>query len=719
MRTRIAGQAARATLAGILLATPALAQQAPASPDTLPSYRLEGIVVTSRRTPELRSSIPQKVEVVTRSDLDHTVGDDVTEVLKKDAGLDVIQYPGLLSGVSVRGFRPQFSGINPHTLILLDGRPAGATNLATIDVGMVERIEVLKGPASALYGSSAMGGVVNIITRRSDGALHGRASGGYGSFESYRGQANLGGEVGGGVDFDLSLAAAGRGAGYRTGGHRLLGHETITKALASGGSVTVPDFTRDTTLAFTEYATRSGSLRVGYDLGDGWRANARGGFFQGDHVQSPGDLNTPFPFPTLNDLSRYTGDAGVTGAVGRQEVSVRGYLSRETTSYYDDATDPTFINYRLPIRWYGVQAQDVVRLGAHSLTAGVDYSAAEQTSENFSAPSTPTAPYSPDAGIYSVAAFAEAKLNLLDERLVATLGGRLDRVDFSVKQTDLLPGSAPGSRADMVFNPSAGLLYRLGGGARLHGSVGRAFVTPESFNVAGYSEQRLTPGSVSVARGNPDLEPEHSVSWDAGIGLLREREGVDLDLTYFHTDVRGRISTRSVAAPAGTFGMEGDTVVSITTYLNADRAEIRGLEGRASYNLGAAMERPYSLRLFANATRFLRAREITAGMATDIRNVADMTAVLGTEYDDLKRFSARLSGRYVGERLDTDFSDFANIGDVRYPPFLVLDASASLRLGDRYRLGLAVGNLTDESYYEVRGYNLPGRNVMLDMALSF
>jgi outer membrane receptor protein involved in Fe transport len=719
MRTRIAGHLGRATLAGLLLATPALAQRAPAAPDTLPSYRLEGIVVTSRRTPELRSSIPQKVEVVTRADLDRTVGSDVTEVLKKDAGLDVIQYPGLLSGVSVRGFRPQFSGINPHTLVLLDGRPAGATNLATIDVGMVERIEVLKGPASALYGSSAMGGVVNIITRRSDGALHGRARGGYGSFESYRGQANLGGELGGGLDFDLSLAAAGRGTGYRTGGHRLLGHESLTKTLASGGTVTVPDFTRDTTLAFTEYSTRSGSLRAGYELGAGWRANARGGFFQGDHVQSPGDLNTPFPFPTLNDLSRYTGEAGVAGAVGRQDVSVRAYLSHETTAYYDDATDPTFINYRQPIRWYGVQAQDVVRLGAHSLTAGVDYSAAEQRSENFSAPDTPAAPYSPDAGIYSLAAFAEAKLSLLDERLVATLGGRLDRVDFSVKPTDLLPGSVPGSRADMVFNPSAGLLYRLGGGARLHGSAGRAFVTPESFNVAGYSEQRLTPGSVSVARGNPELRPEHSVSWDAGLGLLRERAGIELDLTYFHTDVRDRISPRTAAAPAGTLGMGGDTVASVTTYINADRAEIRGIEGRASYDLGAALARSYSLRLFANATRFLRAREITGETETDIRNVADLTAVVGAEYDDMKRLSARLSGRYVGERLDTDFSDFSNVGDLRYPSFLVLDASTSLRLGDRYRLGLAVGNLTDESYYEVRGYNLPGRNLMVQMGVGF
>jgi outer membrane receptor protein involved in Fe transport len=59
------------------------------------------------------------------------------------------------------------------------------------------------------------------------------------------------------------------------------------------------------------------------------------------------------------------------------------------------------------------------------------------------------------------------------------------------------------------------------------------------------------------------------------------------------------------------------------------------------------------------------------------------------------------------------------VGDVRYPRFLVLDASGWLRLSPRYRLGLALGNLTDESYYEVRGYNLPGRNVMVQVGASF
>jgi outer membrane receptor protein involved in Fe transport len=680
-------------------------------------------VVTSRRAPERRSDVPQRIDVVTRADLEATAANDVTDALKRNEALDVIEYPGLLSGVSLRGFRPQFSGISPRTLILLDGRPAGATNLSTIDVSAIERIEVMKGPASALYGSSAMGGVINLVTRRSSGPLHGTATAGYGSFQSYRGQLATGGTVAGPVDFDLSLAAAGRGDDFHTGSRRLLGGASVPKTLPGGETVRVPELVGDTTLPFTEYATRSGSLRLGAALGGGWRAEARGGYFAGDHVQNPGDLNSPYPFPTLNDLSRRTGEVSLSGGAGAHSLSLRAYAAREVTSYWDDAAAPSFVSSRTPVSWRGVQLQDVVRLGAHSLTAGLDYQRAAESSEVRSAPGTPAPPYSPGSSVRSAAAFAETALHLLDDRLVATLGGRLDDVRFRVASAELYDGTVVSASEEghTVFNPSAGLLLRPGAGLRLHASAGRAFVNPDAFYVAGYSEQPASgsPGSVVVTRGNPALRPEHSTSWDAGAGLSRPALGLELDLTWFHTDVRDRIAFRPLPVEGVRLTAGGDTIVGLGTYTNADRAAIRGLEASASWDVGALSGFDRSVRLFAGATRFLRAEETVGGVTTDIRNVADLTAVAGVEYDDLRRFSARLSGRYVGERLDTDFSDFTRPGDVRYPEFLVFDLAATLRLSERYRLGVTVANLGDENYYEVRGYNLPGRSLQLSLGVAF
>ncbi|MHB1378746.1 MAG: TonB-dependent receptor [Desulfurivibrionaceae bacterium] len=106
-------------------------------------------------------------------------------------------------------FFPAVSGfagetITKHSLVLINGRPAGTTTLATILVGNIERIEILKGPASSLYGGEAMGGVVNIITKKNTDGLTGIVETGGGSFQTNGQKAAMGGAVGKGLDFDLS-----------------------------------------------------------------------------------------------------------------------------------------------------------------------------------------------------------------------------------------------------------------------------------------------------------------------------------------------------------------------------------------------------------------------------------------------------------------------------------------------------------------------------------
>jgi len=142
----------------------------------------EDVVVTGRRVETRITDTPQKVEVVDATDIERTVAADLTEVLKKNAGIDVIQYAGVLSGIGIRGFRPQFSGVNKRSLLLIDGRPSGVTNLGTLPLDGIDRIEVVKGAASSVYGSSAMGGVVNVITRQSRGKIGGMARIGGGSY---------------------------------------------------------------------------------------------------------------------------------------------------------------------------------------------------------------------------------------------------------------------------------------------------------------------------------------------------------------------------------------------------------------------------------------------------------------------------------------------------------------------------------------------------------
>ena len=207
----------------------------------------EDVVVTGRRVETRITDTPQKVEVIDATDLERTVAADLTDVMKKNAGVDVIQYAGVLSGIGIRGFRPQFSGINKRSLLLIDGRPSGVTNLGTLPLDGIDRIEVLKGAASSIYGSSAMGGVVNVITRQSRGRIGGTARFGGGSYGTSDFAGRAGGSASSHLDFDLGGAMFDQRDDYR------MGNGEVRPA--------------------TSYRTYDGAARVGADLGR-WRLDA-------------------------------------------------------------------------------------------------------------------------------------------------------------------------------------------------------------------------------------------------------------------------------------------------------------------------------------------------------------------------------------------------------------------------------------------------------------
>jgi len=127
---------------------------------------LEEIVVTATRTPHLVKDLPVSVTVVNRTEIEDSKAEDVGEVLNTLPGVKINSYGSMGSVIS-----PSIRGSSAEqTLILLDGKPlnlgaSGLYDLSLISIEMVERIEVLRGPASALYGANALGGVINIITR--------------------------------------------------------------------------------------------------------------------------------------------------------------------------------------------------------------------------------------------------------------------------------------------------------------------------------------------------------------------------------------------------------------------------------------------------------------------------------------------------------------------------------------------------------------------------
>ena len=736
----------------------ALGAQTPRA-DSTRLQRLPTLTTTASRYAASADSLPRRVEVVSRAQIDATPALDVVDLLKKRAGLDAVQYPGLLGGIGIRGFRPQAGSLQQRTLILLDGRPSGITNVALLDLQDIERIEVLKGPGSSLYGSSAMGGVVNVVTRRRSGPLAGLVSAQGGSFGASEFRAQGGGTLVAGIDADISVRRYDQRHDYSIGsGNALrgvLGRDSALKLYRSG---TKPNrYVSDTlgdgiTRVFTTMATTSGNLRVGGTIASRVRVDVRGDRFDAQDLPSPGDLYsaaTPFPGNSRKNVGRTGGAVELGGTAQGNTFVARLYTTNEASEYFNQPDGTRFVNFNAIVRTSGVQLQDVLRPFGQQLVFGVDASQQRATSRRFSAATTEAGTFSPNSEAGSLAAFTEARVTALDGQLVATAGARADRVTLRLLTTALRPDVTAGQDDFTVFNPSAGLLYHAGGGVRAHGSVGRAFLAPDAFGRAGLT-QTVNANVAAITFGNPTLNPEHSVTTDIGLGITRLNGAFDVDVTYFSTDVTNRITQARASFAAGSRPVlaNGTQVSRVTTSVNAGEARIRGFEGSLRYDLGAALRRGWSLTTTANVTRIVEAVERTPTVTVDaaqfngqanftpssifagvrvgdpftnigIKNVASANWNLGLEFDDRDRFRAGVLGRYVGVRTDNDFSDFSDISDIEYPPFATIDLTAGFRLTRRLRADAQVSNVTDENYYEKRGYNLPGRAFSLRLTTTF
>jgi len=684
--------------------------------------RLTGeIVVQASRSQARLKDIPRKVEIVTAEDIEALAPKDATELLKKTAGVDIIEYPGVLAGVSVRGFTPKFSGLDQYVNYLIDGRPAGVTNLATIDMSTIERVEVIKGPSSSLYGSQAMGGTINFITKRSKGEVKGHAEFSYSSFNTLDGRFNTGGSLTDKLDFDLGGRSFNQNDDYDIGSNTIIsdpGEELLEQDVES--------------MRNTSYATNSASLRLGYDIAENLRLETRGEIYQANGVRTPGSVWAVYGHGQKN-LDRQTIDFSFTGEVGKHSFKVKPYWAVEENKYFKDQGNIDYTSSTSQTEWLGLQMQDVISIGEQRITAGLDYNRADVEAHSYSSDSTEKAPYRPNQRLSTVGLFSEISLYLLDNRLITNLGGRFDIISYKLKETPYFDNSKLDSDSETYtnFNPSLSAQFRLLPEFKVHGSVGRAFVTPSPYQKAG---NYVNSNGVET-RGNGDLDPQSSVTFDIGL-TYDNSSGFRADVTYFNTAWDNFIE--EYEETERTIVGTDTTATSYKTFKNVDDAELQGLEFELSYDFGALHDFDYSLRLFANFTHQLVAEktevevidtgeeEMEVSVTSDLTYVRKNRGSFGIEYDDYELFSARVTARYMGNRYERNWFYYypqarPTLTDavLEHPASLVFDITATMKLNHTSSLTVFSKNLLDENYTEKDGYNMPGRSIGVRYAVNF
>jgi vitamin B12 transporter len=686
--------------------------------DSVRQYNLEEVIVTSARMNIRLREMPQKVEIIDQTIINSLPSENLAEIMKRTTNLDVVQYGGLFTTIGMRGFSPSAHS-RSYTLLLINGKPSGTVNLATVSTANIDRIEIVKGPYSTLYGSDAMGGIINIITKSADSIVKGDVCIEAGSFGTLRLKGEVSGPIGERANFILGYYRDEQQKDYRIGGQNLLHLTDEEKSILVRTSYN--DLMRN-----TGYQVNHANAGFAYRISRKWKIETDAMYSTADDIETPGNYWGTYG-SNKRDFDRLNIYGNLSRNSGSNTLSLNPYFTNEKNFDYSNDSDTGFVNFISDIRQYGIKMQENIELGKIDILFGTDLDNYNYRSDRFSFKATPAAPYSPDYWNTKSAVFAQIAYKA--ENLFVNAGARYDLVYYFIEEDELINASG-GKDIYHAFNPSAGIQYSFPFDLKIHGSFGTAYSVPDAFKVAGfYSVSEYFPEWdfwwVSNYKGNPDLKPESSVSADLGLRYDLMERLFYIDLTWFQTYHKDKIIEYAIG---------GDTM----TFRNANNSIMNGIELMVSTDIGKLFSKRFKLELYANYTYNIRntVDETLTSLITGTDSIVtrDMLYTrkslgnFGVCFDDFRGFSTRLNARYSGSRLEYDnFSqlrpeitgtDYYTAGGytqnekiLKIPDFLILDFSVYYSLGGNKRFGICISNLLDENYNEKDGYHMPGRMI--------
>jgi vitamin B12 transporter len=614
------------------------------------------VVISASKTRQPVSHVTSAVEVITGEQMHQRNLKTVAEALRLATGLAVFSSgaQGATTNVRMRGSTPE------QVLVLIDGAivnsaTAGAYDFAFLTTDNIERVEILRGNQSMLWGSDAMGGVISITTKRGRGPL---AVGGfleYGSYNSLR----EGGEVRGQkgpfdwsatlTRWDISSTSAinfRRGASERDGLRNWQGSGRFGWNLPTKGRLELDVRWLN---SFTKFDGFNGTNPADV-LGAGTSSNQ---FIYSGNIFQP--------------LTRWW-STRITAARATDNLT-----TQDGTFFRDLFTGETGVPFQFgtEIRTYSnrIEWQNNFQIAKPlSVMAGYQFREMIGTSVNsFS-----------DRRVASNAGFAEAQLNLWD-RVFGTAGIRQD--EFNVF------GSAT------TYRLTGGYLHKETG-TKLRASYATGFHAPTI-------NQLFFPGF-----GNPNLRPEKSQGGDVGIDQTLFDKRVTISANYFWTRYRDQILTifdPVACAGIGFFGF---------CPLNFGSTTAKGVEVSIKANLLRDLRWARSLDVQGQYTH-TATRDMTAPPHNRLPRwpLQQYSAIIS--YQPIDAFRMNLEFRYVGQR----FNDAQATQSL--PGFDVWNLSATYDIAKQVQGYLRVENLFDRRYEEVLYFGTPSRSIFGGIRVNF
>ena len=639
--------------AALILCAPALHAQ-----DADEPVLLEPVVASGGLTPIAAESYGRAYSVVDAEQLADRQTTYAADALRALPGVEVSRTggPGGLTQVRLRGAEGN------HTLVLIDGVEVSSPERGEYDFGGllaadIERIEVLRGPQSALYGSNALGGVISITTKRA------REPG-----VRWSGEGELG------TDGTAAARIALRGLDERGSFSLSLARRESEGFDVSGTPGGEADGDRNLTfngrgeLFATDWLTLGATMRVVDRHSD----------MDGSLFAAPTKAGLVYDDASAHDRTEAFGSLYAIADAGRLRSELRAaYLHADdaTTLNGADTTDATAT--RLQLSAQTTVGLDAANLAAadHSLTARLEYERESFVNNDPALVFDPSQLDTQTRGLFGLA--AEYRGTFFDA-LDLQLGARHDVNDSFEDATTW----------------SAGVSYRIEGtGTRLHASAGTGVQNPTLIEQFGF-----TPGQWV---GNPDLKPEESFGWDVGVEQRFWQDRLVVDVTYFNQDLSNEIGTVSLP-PAFAVGQP---------------VNLPGTSERQGIEVASTLYAADWMTLGLSYT-WLDAQD-PSGVIEVRRPEHELGGYVTLSFLD-DRARVTLDGRYVSGNEDLDYrGPYVPGARVRLDDYVVLNVAASWAVSETAEVIGRVSNALDADYEEVFGYQTQGVAAYAGMRVRF
>lgn len=628
------------------------------------------IVITAEKTEQTNKSTAATVSILSAAEMDKGSVSTFDQALESVPGIMLNRSAGTATNsMSIRGASDTLGGgVGNRVLLLLDGRPAitadtGGANWSLLPIEIVERVEVVKGALSPLYGSNAMGGVVNFITKVPGNVRDTKINIGWGYFDRQP-------EVDKRSYFE-NIALS------HSNSYGSFGYLLSLSGKASDGYRQNTDFSLYNAYGKFQY-TNQKDLKLSLALGRTFLERGYPNIWLIDSI-SPYVHPMKVAYEKTNDRQEkriWDADLLLKSPVNsRLKLSANLYHSQNCSrslfnpdNLEGDDRPYGFYTDSDAKKSGGLLQIDIFPLFRNYLILGLD-------AQLDSVDSNPADVMFGSHKSMTLAGFAQDRIAISNE-LAVMLGARYDHRYLE------------GGKNEGQMSPKFGLSYKVNDNTALRLSAGQAFRAPSLAEM--YMKQEIHSGV--DFRENPNLRSEKL--------RLYAEVGVKHNLTSFlKTDISAFMYNFSDMI---VWKALDENEYQVT---NLSRAVMRGIETSLAFSWN-------KISAVANYT-YLDAKDRTEGRTDDtLPYKAKHTAYMALDYQ-YRRFKPGASIRYVSKMEEVTF----------YPndapeAFYVVNAYISCSLSDRMILSVAVNNLLDRQYEEMARYRMPGRSVAFKVIID-